>query len=91
MGLILLDNIKRKRKSLQMCVFIYMYILFSRLPGILVTVLILMVQQETDVADKHDPNFQYGSAQAVVALLLLWFSLFSKYRAPKLLFYLKIM
>lgn len=50
----------------------------SRLPGVLVTVLILMVQQETDVADKHDPNFQYGSAQAVVALLLLWFSLFSK-------------
>ncbi|XP_042861951.1 integral membrane protein GPR155-like [Penaeus japonicus] len=47
------------------------------LPGILVTVLILMVQQETDVADKHDPNFQYGSAQAVVALLLLWFSLFT--------------
>nr|XP_027225362.1 integral membrane protein GPR155-like isoform X1 [Penaeus vannamei] len=47
------------------------------LPGVLVTVLILMVQQETDVADKHDPNFQYGSAQAVVALLLLWFSLFT--------------
>nr|XP_045596730.1 integral membrane protein GPR155-like isoform X2 [Procambarus clarkii] len=45
------------------------------LPAILVTVLILMVQQETEVADKHDPNFQYGSAQAIVALLLLWFSL----------------
>ncbi|XP_053656255.1 lysosomal cholesterol signaling protein isoform X2 [Cherax quadricarinatus] len=45
------------------------------LPAVLVTVLILMVQQETDVADKHDPNFQYGAAQAIVALLLLWFSL----------------
>lgn len=47
------------------------------LPAVMVTVLILMVQQETDVADKHDPNFQYGSAQAIVALLLLWFSLFT--------------
>ncbi|KAK7068809.1 hypothetical protein SK128_020429, partial [Halocaridina rubra] len=47
------------------------------IPGLLVTILILMVQQETDVANKHDPNFQYGSAQAIVALLLLWFSLFT--------------
>ncbi|XP_050702655.1 LOW QUALITY PROTEIN: integral membrane protein GPR155-like [Eriocheir sinensis] len=47
------------------------------LPAVLVTVLILMVQQETEVADKHDPNFQYGSAQAIVSLLLLWFSLFT--------------
>ncbi|XP_066945138.1 lysosomal cholesterol signaling protein isoform X2 [Macrobrachium rosenbergii] len=46
-------------------------------PGILVLVLILIVQQETDVANKHDPNFQYGTAQAIVALLLLWFSLFT--------------
>lgn len=49
-----------------------------RLPATLVVVLILMVQQETDVGSKHDPNFQYGAAQAIVALLLLWFSLFSE-------------
>ncbi|KAG0722565.1 Integral membrane protein GPR155 [Chionoecetes opilio] len=47
------------------------------LPAVLVTVLILMVQTETELGDKHDPNFQYGAAQAVVALLLLWFSLFT--------------
>lgn len=44
----------------------------------MVVVLILMVQQETEVGNKHDPNFQYGAAQAIVALLLLWFSLFSE-------------
>ncbi|XP_045108828.1 integral membrane protein GPR155-like isoform X1 [Portunus trituberculatus] len=47
------------------------------LPAVVVTILVLMVQQETEVGDKHDPNFQYGAAQAVVALLLLWFSLFT--------------
>lgn len=54
------------------------FLLSDRVPAVLVTVLILMVQQETEVGNKHDPNFQYGSAQAIVALLLLWFSLFSK-------------
>ena len=48
------------------------------MPGIIVTALALIVQKESELADKHDPNFQYGTTQAVVALLLLWFSLFSK-------------
>ena len=39
----------------------------------------MVVRKESYFADDHDPNFQYGSTQAVVALLLLWFSLFSKY------------
>ncbi|KAK3853959.1 hypothetical protein Pcinc_018287 [Petrolisthes cinctipes] len=47
------------------------------LPATLVVVLILMVQQETEVGSKHDPNFQYGASQAIMALLLLWFSLFT--------------
>ncbi|XP_076059011.1 integral membrane protein GPR155 homolog anchor isoform X2 [Oratosquilla oratoria] len=46
-------------------------------PGVIVLVLILVVQQESEVANKHDPNFQYGATQAIVALLLLWFSLFT--------------
>ena len=48
------------------------------MPGVLVAILILLAQHEASaLGDKHDPNFQYGSAQAVVALLVLWLSLFT--------------
>ncbi|CAL4069876.1 unnamed protein product, partial [Meganyctiphanes norvegica] len=49
------------------------------LPAIIVAFLVLGVKLETDIdgSTKHDPNFQYGWTQAVVALLLLWFSLFT--------------
>ncbi|XP_018027318.1 integral membrane protein GPR155 [Hyalella azteca] len=46
-------------------------------PGVLVLVLVMVVQREMDLADKQDLNFQYGTTQAVVALLLLWFTLFT--------------
>ncbi|KAF2359702.1 Membrane transport protein [Trinorchestia longiramus] len=47
------------------------------IPGILVLVLVMAVQREIDVVDKQDLNFQYGTTQAVIALLLLWFTLFT--------------
>lgn len=47
------------------------------IPGVLVLVLVMVVQREMDLVDKLDLNFQYGTTQAVVALLLLWFTLFT--------------
>ena len=46
-----------------------------RAPAVLVAVLLAVVAADTDPSrEKGDPNFQYGSAQAVVALLVLGLS-----------------
>lgn len=42
----------------------------SRIPGILITVLMLAVRRET-LDQKQDPNFQYGETQALVAVMVL--------------------
>lgn len=57
----------------------YLALIGWGLPAALVAFLVLGVEHEVvDIGGtKHDPNFQYGWTQAVVALLLLWFSLFT--------------
>jgi len=55
----------------------YFTLLGWGVPGVLVLVLVLVVQQEMSHSDKLEPNFQYGTTQAVIALLLLWFTLFT--------------
>ncbi|KAL7635357.1 UNVERIFIED_CONTAM: hypothetical protein RMT77_014424 [Armadillidium vulgare] len=53
----------------------YLALIGWGIPGVLVCILVMLVKEDQTLV--NDPNFQYGSTQAIVALLLLWFSLFS--------------